>query len=78
MYLYFILPFFHCLLTFLLHQFSNYRVEWDYPFTKDIQNGRVDNVVSDICMFLRREIIHVDVAFFNDRDVSGVSSTIYL
>jgi hypothetical protein len=28
-------------------------VEWDYPFTKGMQNGRVHNVVSDIYMFLR-------------------------
>jgi hypothetical protein len=40
-------------------------VEWDYPFTKDIQNGGVDNVISDICMFLRREIFHVDDALFD-------------
>jgi hypothetical protein len=34
-YLYFVSPFFYCLLTsFLLHHFSNYRVEWNYPFTK--------------------------------------------
>jgi hypothetical protein len=38
MYLYFVSPFFHCLLnSFLLHQYPNYRVEWDYPFTKDMQ-----------------------------------------
>jgi hypothetical protein len=38
MYLYFVSPFFYCLLnSFLLHQYPNYRVEWDYPFTKDMQ-----------------------------------------
>jgi hypothetical protein len=37
MYLYFVSPFFQCLLnSFLLHQYPNYRVEWDYPFTKDM------------------------------------------
>jgi hypothetical protein len=27
--------------------------------------GGVDNVIADICTFLRREIFHVDGAFFN-------------
>jgi hypothetical protein len=40
-------------------------MEWDYPFPKDMQNGGVDNVISDICMFLRREIFHVNSTFFN-------------
>jgi hypothetical protein len=40
-------------------------VKWDYPFTKDMQNGGVDNVISDICMFLHHEIFHVDGAFFD-------------
>jgi hypothetical protein len=40
-------------------------VEWDYPFIKDMQNDGVDNVISDICMFLYRENFHVDGAFFN-------------
>jgi hypothetical protein len=66
MYLYFVSPFFHCLLTsFLLHKYPNYRVEWNYPFTKDMQNGGVDNVISNIFTFLRREIFHVDGAFFD-------------
>jgi hypothetical protein len=66
MYLYFVSSFFHCLLTsFLLHQLPNYMVEWDYPFTKDIQNSGVDNVILDICMFLRHEIFYVDDTFFN-------------
>jgi hypothetical protein len=56
-YLYFVSPFFHSLLTsFLLHQYNNYRVEWDYHFTKDMQNDGVDNIISDICTFLSREI----------------------
>jgi hypothetical protein len=40
-------------------------VEWDYPFTKDMQNGGVDNVISDICTLLRRDIFHVDGIFFD-------------
>jgi hypothetical protein len=66
MYLYFVSPVFHCLLTsFLLHQYPTYMVEWDYPFTKDMQNGGVDNVISGICTFLRREVFHVHGAFFD-------------
>jgi hypothetical protein len=65
-YLYFVSPFFHCLLnSFLLHRYPNYRVEWDYPFTKDMQKGGVNNVISDICTFLHHEIFHVDGAFFD-------------
>jgi hypothetical protein len=56
------------LTSFLLHQFPNYRMEWDYPFTKDIQNSGVDNVILDICMFLRREIFHVEGAFFDKNE----------
>jgi hypothetical protein len=49
MYLYFLSPFFHCLINyFLLHQYPNYREEWDYAFTHDMQKGGVDNVIADI------------------------------
>jgi hypothetical protein len=65
MYLYFLSLFFHCLIIFLLYQYPNYREEWDYPFTHDMQKGGVDNVISDICTFLRREIFHVDDTFFD-------------
>jgi hypothetical protein len=34
-------------------------------FHKDMQNGGVHNVVSDICTFLRREVFDVDGAFFD-------------
>jgi hypothetical protein len=40
-------------------------VEWDYPFTKDMQKGGVDDVISDISTFLCCEIFHVDGVFFN-------------
>jgi hypothetical protein len=30
-----------------------------------MQSGGIDNVISNICMFLRREIFHVEGAFFN-------------
>jgi hypothetical protein len=66
MYLYFLSPFFYFLInSFLLHQYPNYKEEWDYAFTHDRQKGRVDTVIVDICMFLRREIFHVDGAFFD-------------
>jgi hypothetical protein len=66
MYLYFLSPFFHCLTnSLLLHQYPNYREECDYPFTHDMQNGGVDNVILNICTFLHREIFCIDGAFFN-------------
>jgi hypothetical protein len=64
MYLYF-LSFFQCLInSFLLHQYPNYREEWDYHFTHAMQKGRVNNVISDNCTLLRHEIFHVDGTFF--------------
>jgi hypothetical protein len=56
---------FYFLLLFLLHQFPNYRLEWDYPFIKDMQNGVVDIVILDSCMFLRHEIFLTEGALFN-------------
>jgi hypothetical protein len=41
-------------------------VEWDYPFIKGMQNDGVDNVISDICLFLRCEIFHVEDTFFGN------------
>jgi hypothetical protein len=32
---------------------------------KDMQNDGVDNVISDICTFLHREVFYVDGAFFD-------------
>jgi hypothetical protein len=37
----------------------------NYPFTHDMQQGGVDNVIADICTLLRREIFHVDDTFFD-------------
>jgi hypothetical protein len=77
-YIYFVSPFLHCLLnSFLLHQCTNYRVEWDYPFTKDMQKGGVDNIIPDICTFLRREIFHVDGAFFDKIETLAVFPQLY-
>jgi hypothetical protein len=47
-----------------LHQFPNYR-KGDYPFTHGMQQGGVDNVIADICMFLHREIFYVDDVLFD-------------
>jgi hypothetical protein len=47
-----------------LHQLPNYREKWDYPFTQDMQKGRVGNAIADIYTFLHREIFHVDDTFF--------------
>jgi hypothetical protein len=34
-------------------------------FEHDMQRGGMDNVIADICTFLRHEIFHVDSAFFD-------------
>jgi hypothetical protein len=34
-----------------------------------MQNGGVDNIISDICMLLRREIFHVEGAFFDKNEM---------
>jgi hypothetical protein len=67
MYLYFLSPFFQCLInSFLLHQYPNYREEWDYALTHDMQKCEVDNVIANICTFLHREIFPIDGAFFDN------------
>jgi hypothetical protein len=38
-------------------------------FTHDKPKGGVNNVISDICMFLHHEIFHVDGAFFNKTEM---------
>jgi hypothetical protein len=48
-----------------LHRYPNYREEWDYAFSHDMQKGGVNNVIADICTFLRHKIFHVDGAFFD-------------
>jgi hypothetical protein len=48
-----------------MHQYPNYREEWDYAFTLDMQKGGVYNVISDICTFLCCEIFHVDGTLFD-------------
>jgi hypothetical protein len=78
MYLYFVSPFFHCLLnSFLLHQYPNYRVEWDYPFYK----GYVKRWSRQCCIRHLHVLALWDLScrchiLQQDRGVSGVSSTI--
>jgi hypothetical protein len=37
-------------------------------FDKDMQKNGVDHVISDMCMFLRREIFNVQGRFFDKND----------
>jgi hypothetical protein len=41
----------------------------ELSFYKDMQNGGVNNIISDICLFLHHEIFHVEGAFF-DKNVT--------
>jgi hypothetical protein len=34
----------------------------------DMQNSGVDNVILDLCMFLRREIFHIEGASFDKNE----------
>jgi hypothetical protein len=52
----------------VLHQFSNCRLEWDYTFIMDMQNGGVNNVIPDMHMFLCREIFHIEGTFFDKNE----------
>jgi hypothetical protein len=77
-YLYFLSPFFYYLInSFLLYQYPNYREECDYHFTHDMQKGGVNNIISDICTFLRREIFHVDGVFFDKTETLVEFSQLY-
>jgi hypothetical protein len=44
-------------ILFFLHQHPNYE--------KDMQKSGVDHVISDMCMFLCREVFHVQGIFFD-------------
>jgi hypothetical protein len=39
-----------------------------YLFDKDMQMSGVNDVISDLCMFLRREIFHAQGDFFDKND----------
>jgi hypothetical protein len=42
-----------------------------------MQQGGVDNVIADICPFLRREIFYVDDAFFDKTETLAEFSQLY-
>jgi hypothetical protein len=42
-----------------------------------MQKGGVDNIISDICMFLRCEIFHVDGAFFDKTETLAKFPQLY-
>jgi hypothetical protein len=42
-----------------------------------MQKGGVDNIIPDICTFLRREIFHVDGAFFDKIEMLAVFPQLY-
>jgi hypothetical protein len=42
----------------LFHQHCNYQKECAYLFDKDMQKNGVNHVISDMCMFFRREIFN--------------------
>jgi hypothetical protein len=52
-------------ILFFLHQHPNYEKELAYLFDKDMQKSRIDRVISDMCMFLRREVFHAQGRFFD-------------
>jgi hypothetical protein len=51
-----------------LYQHHKYQQEWTYLFDKDMQVSGVNDVISDLCMFLRREIFHAQGDFFDKND----------
>jgi hypothetical protein len=52
----------------LFHQHHNYQNECAYLFYKDMQKSGVDHVISDMCMFLCREIFNAQGRFFDKND----------
>jgi hypothetical protein len=42
-----------------------------------MQKGGVDNVISNICTFLRREIFHIDGAFFDKTETLAEFPQLY-
>jgi hypothetical protein len=52
-------------ILFFLHQHPNYEKESAYLFDKDMQKSGVDHVISDICMFLPREVFNAQGRFFD-------------
>jgi hypothetical protein len=50
---------------YFFHQHPKYEKESAYLFDKDMQKSGVDHVMSDMCMFLYREIFHTEERLFN-------------
>jgi hypothetical protein len=51
-----------------LHQHRNYQKTCAYLFYKEMQKNGADHVISEICMFLRREIFSAQGRFFDKND----------
>jgi hypothetical protein len=51
-----------------LHQHPKYEKESTDLFDKDMQKSGVDHVISNMCMFLRREIFNAEGRFFDKND----------
>jgi hypothetical protein len=51
-----------------LHQRRNCQEECAHLFYKDMQKNRVDHIISDMYMFLRREIFNAQGRFFGKND----------
>jgi hypothetical protein len=47
-----------------VHQHPKYEKESIYLFYKDMQKRESTMFISDMCMFLRREVFHVEGRFF--------------
>jgi hypothetical protein len=52
-------------ILFFLHLHPNYEKELAYLFYKDMQKSGVDHVISDMCIFLHREVFHAQRRFFD-------------
>jgi hypothetical protein len=52
-------------ILFFLHRHPNYEKESSYLFYTDMQKSGVGHVISDICMFLHREVFHTQGRFFD-------------
>jgi hypothetical protein len=55
-------------ILFFLHQHHKYENESTYLFYKDMQKSGVDHIISDMCMFLRREVFNAEGRFFDKND----------
>jgi hypothetical protein len=61
----------------LFHQHRNYQKECAYLFDKDMQKNGVDHVISNMCMFLHREIFNAQGRFFDKNGTLAEFSQLY-